>query len=120
MSSAPLDPEQIPATVKDGVVASIIGGLSMAARLLLSTEPVSFGWVIRRCFAASIVGALVGFGIQDHVSSIGLKMGCVAVSGYAAPEALDYLLRWVKARGEREIEKVQGIKRSNGRRRKKK
>jgi len=104
----PVDPESIPKELKDGVIASILGGLAMTARLLLSTEPVSLGWVVRRVFAAAITAALVGYAIQDHIQSPGLKMGTVGACGYCAPEALDYLLRYVKARGEKEVAAVTG------------
>ena len=99
----PIDPESFPKELKDGVIASILGGLAMTARLLLSTEPVSLGWVVRRVLAAAITAALVGYAITDHIQSPGLKMGVVGAAGYAAPECLDYLMRYIKARGEKEV-----------------
>jgi hypothetical protein len=106
VSASPIDPETIPKELKDGVVASVLGGLAMTARLLLSTEPVSFGWVVRRVLAAAITAAMVGYGIQEHISSPGLRMAVVGASGYAAPECLDYLMRYIKARGEKEVAAV--------------
>ncbi len=106
MSASPIDPETIPKELKDGVVASVLGGLAMTARLLLSTEPVSFGWVVRRVLAAAITAAMVGYGIQEHISSPGLRMAVVGAAGYAAPECLDYLMRYIKARGEKEVAAV--------------
>jgi len=79
----------------------------MTARLLLSTEPVSFGWVVRRVCAAAITAAMVGYAIQDHIQSPGLRMGVVGAAGYAAPECLDYLMRWIKAKGEKEVVAVE-------------
>jgi hypothetical protein len=102
----PIDPESFPKELKDGVIASILGGLAMTARLLLSTEPVSLGWVVRRVLAAAITAALVGYAITDHIQSPGMKMGVVGAAGYAAPECLDYLMRYIKARGEKEVTKV--------------
>ncbi len=99
----PIDPESLPKELKDGVVASVLGGLAMTARLLLSQEPVSFWWVMRRVLAAAITAALVGYGIQDHIQSPGLRMAVVGAAGYAAPECLDYLMRYIKARGEKEV-----------------
>jgi len=113
MSAAPLNPDDVPHEVKDGVIASILGGLAMTARLLLSTEPVSLGWVIRRVLAAAITAALVGYAIQDHIQAVGLRMGAVGAAGYAAPECLDYLMRYIKAKGEAEVSKVsKGVKRA--------
>ena len=110
----PVDSEQTQALVKDGLIASILGGLAMTARLLLSTEPVSPGWVIRRVSAAAITAALVGYGIQDHIASSGLRMAAVGAAGYSAPEALDYLIKIVKAKGEAELAKVKKGIPSNG------
>ena len=113
MSAAPFNPDEMPPELKDGVVASILGGLAMTARLLLSTEPVSFGWVVRRVLAAAITAALVGYGVQDHIQSVGLRMAAVGAAGYAAPECLDYLLKYIKAKGEAEVAKVtKGAKRA--------
>jgi hypothetical protein len=108
--SSPLDTESIPHEVKDGIVASILGGLAMTARLLLSTEPVTFGWVVRRVLAAAITAALVGYGIQDHISTPGLRMAVIGATGYAAPEALDYMLKAIKARAEKEVGEFAGKK----------
>jgi len=107
-----IDSEQTQALVKDGLVASILGGLAMTARLLLSTEPVSFGWVVRRVSAAAITAALVGYGIQDHITSPGLRMAAIGACGYAAPEITDFVILYVKARGEAEVAKV--TKKPNG------
>jgi hypothetical protein len=114
VSASPIDPETIPKELKDGVVASVLGGLAMTARLLLSTEPVSFGWVVRRVLAAAITAAMVGYAIQEHISSPGLRMAVVGAAGYAAPECLDYLMRYIKARGEKEVAAVTAKAKPNG------
>ena len=108
----PLDGDSTQSLVKDGLVASILGGLAMTARLLLSTEPVTPGWVLRRITAAAITAALVGYGIADHIASPGLRMAVVGAAGYAAPEVMDYVLKYLKARGEAEVAKV--TKKPNG------
>ena len=102
----PIDNDSTQSLVKDGLVASILGGLSMTARLLLSQEPVTPGWVLRRITAAAITAALVGYAITDHISSPGLRMGVVGAAGYAAPEVMDYVLKYLKARGDAEVAKV--------------
>jgi len=102
----PIENESTQSLVKDGLVASILGGLAMTARLLLSTEPVTVGWVLRRITAAAITAAIVGYAITDHIASPSLRMGVVGAAGYAAPEALDYLIKILKARGEAEVAKV--------------
>ena len=115
----PVDPEMFPKELKDGVIASILGGLAMTARLLLSTEPVSVGWVVRRVLAAAITAALVGYAIADHIESPGLRMGVVGATGYAAPECLDYLMRYIKSKGDSEVgpaKKPHGKSKAKGKR----
>ena len=46
---------------------------------------------------------MVGYGIQDHIESPGLKMAVVGAAGYAAPECLDYLMRYIKSKGDAEV-----------------
>jgi len=99
--------------LKDGLLAGILGGFAMSARMLLSTEPVSWGFVVRRFLAASITAAFVGLATKDYFHSVGLWLACSGGSGYAAPEVTDYLIRWVKAKGEQEISKVRGKTKTN-------
>jgi hypothetical protein len=102
----PIDPDSIPKELKDGVLASVIGGMSMAARLLLSTEKQTWGWAARRVIAASIAAVLANYALTDYITSSSLRTAAVGGLAYASPEALDALLRWIKARAEREVEKV--------------
>jgi len=106
VSAAPVNLEDIPAEAKSGVIAAIIGGLAMTARLLLSTTPVSPGWVARRVLAAGITSAIAGYALTDYITSPGLRMGAIGAIGYSAPEALDYLMAFLKKRAEKEIGKV--------------
>lgn len=106
MSASPINPDDIPREMKDGLVAATLGALGMVARLLLSTTPVSAGWVVRRVLAAGITAALAGYALNEHIQSPGLKMSCVGMIGYCSPEALDYLILWFKRRAEKEVGKV--------------
>jgi len=101
-------PEDINGLVKDGLIASILGGLAMTARLLMSEEPVTIGWVLRRLTAASITAVLVGYGIKDQIQSESLRLCVIGGCGYCAPEITDYLIKYVKARGDKEIKSVKG------------
>jgi hypothetical protein len=107
VSAAPVNLEDIPAEAKSGIIAAIIGGLAMTARLLLSTTPVSPGWVARRVLAAGITSAIAGYALTDYITSPGLRMGAIGAIGYSAPEALDYLMAFLKKRAEKEIGKVE-------------
>jgi hypothetical protein len=104
--SSPIDPESIPKEFKDGVVASTIGAMSMTARLLLSQDKQTWGWAARRVMAASIAAVLANYALTDYITSSSLRTAAVGGLAYASPEALDALLRWIKARAEREVEKV--------------
>jgi len=110
-------PEDYNGLVKDGLIASILGGLAMTARLLMSEEPVTIGWVLRRLAAASITAVLVGYGVKDYINSESLRLCVIGGCGYCAPEITDYLIKYVKARGEQEVKKVKG--KSNGKKTKK-
>ena len=99
-------PEDFTGLAKDGLVAFILGGLAMTARLLMSEEPVTFGWVLRRLSAASITAVLVGYGVKDYISSESLRLCVIGGCGYCAPEITDYLIKYVKARGEKEVNNV--------------
>jgi len=105
---APIDPESIPKELKDGVVASTIGAFSMAARLMLSDEKHTWGWVARRVMVASLVACLSGYVLVEYISSPGLRMGAIGALSYASPEVLDALLRAVKARANREADRIAG------------
>lgn len=78
----------------------------MTARILLSPDPVSFGFVLRRFIAASITAMLVGLGTKEHFTSVGVWLAVSGGAGYCAPEILDYGLKWVKAKGEKKVEAV--------------
>jgi hypothetical protein len=114
MSAAPFNPEDIPKEAREGFVAGIIGAMAMTARLLLSQDKQTWGWAARRVTAASITAVLTNYAAQDYITSSSLRTAAVGALSYASPEALDALLRWVKARAEREVEKVAKPSKQNG------
>jgi hypothetical protein len=109
----PIDGDSTQSIIKDGLIASILGSLAMTARLLLSNEPVTWGWAIRRVSAASIVAVFVNYASKDYITNNSLQIAAVGATAYAAPECLEFLLRWIKARGESEVAKVTKTK-TNG------
>jgi len=78
----------------------------MCSRLLLSEDKQTWGWVARRVGAASITAVLANYALTDYITSSSLRTAAVGGLSYASPEVLDALLRWVKTRAEREVEKV--------------
>ena len=115
MSAAPINPDDVPQEVKDGLIASTLGALAMAGRLLLSETPVSAGWVCRRILAASITALFVGFYAQENIASVPLRYCLIGAIGYSTPEMLDALLRRMKKQADGELAKVGG-KKPNGKR----
>jgi hypothetical protein len=113
----PPDGDSASQIAKDGALAAILGGLSMIARILMSEEKASFGFIARRFFAAATVTAFVGIGTKDHFSSTGLWLAAAGGAGWAAPEITDYFIRWVKAKGAAEVSKANG--KTDGKARKK-
>jgi hypothetical protein len=97
MSPTPSNPEDLQQIAKDGVVTAALGSVAMVCRLILSTEPVTAGWVVRRVFAAAVTSAFVGWAVADQIHSESLRFACVGAAGYCAPEVLDYVLRYARA-----------------------
>lgn len=104
--SEPVSNDGYNAILKEGILASILGSMAMIARILMSTERVTIGWVIRRLFAACITSILVGYGTKDYIQSESLRLCIVGICGYCAPEIGDFLIQYVKARGSTEIKKI--------------
>ena len=99
-------PEDYNGLLKDGIIASILGGLAMTSRLLMSQEPVTVGWCIRRLLAASITAVLIGYGIKDNIQSESLRLCVIGGFSYCTPEISDWVIKYVKARGQNELNKV--------------
>ena len=106
MSQPPIDTDNASSLIKDGILAFIIGGLAAIARMLLSTRPAHPGWVIRRILSAGIVAVGVGFGMQDWISTPGVRLACIGACSYAAPEILDAIIHYFR---KKDIE-LSGIK----------
>lgn len=103
---SPTNPEDYQAIVKDSLIASVLGGGGMVARMLLSTEPLTFGWIVRRLVAASIIGIFAGFALQEHVSSLVMRFACIGLAGAAANEIMEGAIKWVKGKINNEVSKV--------------
>lgn len=96
MSASPVDPESLPQELKDGLIASILGGLGMAARLLLEEREMSLGWTIRQTCAASLVALFAGFFLQEHVQSSALRYSLLGIIGWSAPQVAEKAASWLR------------------------
>lgn len=110
---APTNPEDYQAIVKDSLIASVLGAGGMVARMLLSTEPLTFGWIVRRLIAASLIGIFAGFALQEHVTSLVMRFACIGLAGAAANEIMEGAIKWLKNRINKEVDDVTKVK-SNG------
>ena len=109
MSAAP-NPNDLPPD-SDKLLADAarflpIGAAAMLARIVMSQEPVSCSWIARRMFFAAVTACLVGWATDGYLQSQGLRFAAVGAAGYAAPEVADFAIKWLKARGNAEVQKV--------------
>ena len=108
----PADPEDVNALLKDSAVSGALGGMAMVARLLMSTEKATWGYVARRIIIAFIVGFFASMVVKDYISSVKLQFAAVGALSYSAPEVCDFVLSYVRAKTEKEIQSVKRSKRS--------
>ena len=80
----------------DGAKSAALGAGAMTARILMSNEKQSFGYVARRMGVACIVGFFSSMFVAEYISSIKLQFCCVAALSYAAPEVCDFTLNIVR------------------------
>jgi len=92
----PPDPEDINRLLADGAKSAALGAGAMTARILMSNEKQSFGYVARRMAVACIVGFFSSMFVAEYISSIKLQFCCVAALSYAAPEVCDFTLNIVR------------------------
>lgn len=102
MSPAPTpDPQDVSTILKDSAISGALGGLAMVARLMLSTEKASWGYVARRILMASIVGFFASMAVRDYITSVKLQFAVVGALSYAGPEVCDFVLSYLRAFGSR-------------------
>lgn len=103
MSAAPIDPNDGDKLAAEAARFLPIGAAAMLARILMSTEKVSIGWVMRRMFFAGVTACLVGWATDGYLNSQGLRFAAVGLAGYAAPEVADFALAYLRKRAEKEL-----------------
>jgi hypothetical protein len=50
-----------------------------------------------------ITAAIVGLVAQDYITSKGALYASIGAAGAVAPEIMEYLIKYVRARGEKEL-----------------
>ena len=103
MSAAPIGPEDGEKLTQEAMRFLPIGAAAMLARILMSQEKVSIGWVMRRMFFAGVTACLVGWATDGYLTSQGLRFAAVGLAGYAAPEVADFALSYLRKRAEEKL-----------------
>ena len=99
------DPDQIQQILKDSATSGALGTLAMMARILMSTEKTSIGYVARRIGLAFIVGFFASMVVKDYITSVSLQFAAVGAISYSGPEVCDYVAFYVKQKAEQAIGK---------------
>jgi hypothetical protein len=107
MSAAhPIDPEGFSPEVKQGALAGLLGLLGMVARIVISPEPVGWIWVTKRLVAATITAAFAGLALESYVSNPQLRYALTGLSGYMAPEVLQWAEDMARAKLKGSLDKA--------------
>jgi hypothetical protein len=91
MSATSGEVDAVSSSVRDGAVAVALGGASGIARALMSREPVSAGWIVRRALYSSFLGYTVNLVLPAYISSPGLAAATLALVCYFGTEIADTL-----------------------------
>jgi hypothetical protein len=93
----PIQPPEDPSSLLgDGARSAAIGVIAGVARIMLSTEKQSVGYVARRMGVAAVVGFFSSMFVGEYVTSVKLQFCCVGALSYAAPEVCDFTLGLVR------------------------
>ena len=91
--------------IQDAMASAAIGGAGAIARQALSKEPF-FTWnFLGLCVMAFFVAIVSGFATKGLIQSETLRIGCVGVLSFCAPEVLKRLILLVKTQADNFIKK---------------
>ena len=110
MSAAPasgLESVTSDEAVRQGIIASILGMAAMIARLLMSTDKASLGYIARSSVAAGLTAYFVNQASKSYVEQENMRVAICGVAGFASPEILSYGLAWLKAKMQGKVDEAQ-------------
>jgi hypothetical protein len=91
--------------IQDAMASAAIGGAGAVARQAMSKEPF-FTWnFLGLCMMAIFVAIVSGFATKGLIQSETLRIGCVGVLSFCAPEVLKRLILLVKTKADELIKK---------------
>lgn len=94
--------------VRQGIIASLLGVLAMLARLLMSTDKASIGYIFRSSVAAGLTAYFVNEGSRSYVEEENIRVFICGVAGFASPEILSYGLGWLKLKMQGKVAEAKG------------
>lgn len=108
MSAAPISPEESEKATSEVLRFLPIGAAGMLARILLSDERI--GWVKAACkvAAAGGVGCAVGLLAQEYLQSPNLRYAAVGIAGWFADKLMDWVGKWIDAKGAAKVAEAKG------------
>jgi hypothetical protein len=99
-----MTPEQN-SMMQDITTSAALGGGAAIARQAMSKEPF-FTWnFLGLAVMASFVAIVAGLATKDMIQSETLRLGCVGVLSFCAPEVLKRLILLVKTKADELIKK---------------
>lgn len=105
--------------IKEGIIASALGGSGLIARQVLSTEKKSWGWLLRSGVAAMVCAYYVNLASKSYIQDENLRICVIGLAGFCSPELLNYGLQFIEAKLKAKVSEAGGTKgREKGRRKK--
>jgi hypothetical protein len=103
--------------IKEGIIASALGGSGLIARQILSTEKKSWGWLFRSGVAAMVCAYYVNLASKSYISDENIRVVVIGLAGFCSPELLNYGLQFIEAKLKAKVDEAKGGKgRKSGRR----
>jgi len=94
--------------LQDVATSAAIGGAGAVARQAFANEPIFTRAFLSQAVMASFVAIVSNFLIKDMISSETLRIGCIGVLSFCAPEVLKRLILLVKTQADNFIKKSRG------------
>lgn len=115
MSSPPASPSGFEAItsgegIKEGIIASALGGSGLIARQVLSTEKKSWGWLLRSGVAAMVCAYYVNLASKSYIQDENLRICVIGLAGFCSPELLNYGLQFIEAKLKAKVDQAGGSK----------
>jgi hypothetical protein len=82
--ASPIDPEAISPELKQAGIASLLGMMGMAVKIILTEEKMKVGQIVLHLFAAIVVAILSGYALSDYLTNPKMLWAANGVAGFMA------------------------------------